>query len=125
MTEVPFSELRTSHAATVLLLASAEVARRGLCKGAVRNRDTGEVSVVGAIMLASGVPWRKLSDDPEAIARDVPQTRRPAALLAWECVDSETDDIYAWEDDPANGTDDAVRLLRRCGDTMAIANGSD
>lgn len=123
MTDVPFSELRTSQAARVLLLASQEVAKRGLCKGAVRNRNTGQVSIVGAIMLVSGVKWKNLSDDPEAVSRDVPQTKRPAALLAWECVDSETDDIYAWEDDPSNGTEEAVHLLVGCYDTLAIANG--
>jgi hypothetical protein len=123
VTEVPFSELNTSRASAILMVAAREVATRGLCRGAVRNRATGTVSVVGAIMVASGVPWKKLSDDPEAIATDVPQTTRPAALLAWECVDSETGDIYAWEDDPSNTTEDAVMLLRGCGDTMAIANG--
>jgi len=115
-----FNNLPTKKASEALRLASMLVSRRGHSKGAVRNPETGAVSTLGALLMSCGVPWDSLSDDEEEMFDLLPQSNRPHALLAWECLEASVDDLYAWEDSKSVRTNDVVRLLVNCSDRMAI-----
>ena len=115
-----FNGLPTEQAAEVLRAASVVVSERGHSKGAVRDPSDGSVSVVGSIAVASGAKWERLSDDEEVLMSLVPRTNLPAAMLAWECAEAMSDDLYAWEDSPSTTKDDVVAFLVRCSDRMAI-----
>jgi hypothetical protein len=112
--------LPTKQASEALRLASALVSRRGHCKGAIRNPETGSVSATGAVMTACGIPWASLSDDEQELFDLLPQSSRPYALLALECLEASVDDLYAWEDSPEVGTSHVVKLLTDCADRLAI-----
>jgi hypothetical protein len=113
-------DLPTKKASEALRAASLVLSERGHSKGAVRNPETGSVSATGALMLACGVPWESLCDDEEELLELIPQSNRPHALLAWECLEASVDDLYAWEDGISIKTTQVARLLTNCSDRLAI-----
>lgn len=115
-----FDGLPTQQASEVLLAASLLVSSKGHSKGAVKDPSDGSVSVVGAIAVACGVMWERLTDDEEELLSLIPRTNLPKALLAWECAEAMSDDLYAWEDSPHTSKQDVVSFLVRCSDRMAI-----
>jgi len=118
-----FDNLPTRRASEVLMAASVLVSTKGHSKGAVKDPADGSVSVIGAIAVACGARWEKLTDDEEVLISIVPRCNLPAAMLAWECVEAMSDDLYAWEDSPSTTKEDVVRFLVKCSDRMAIVTG--
>lgn len=102
-----------------LLAGAADIlSSRGLAKGAVRDPSSGAVDIGGALQLASGVPWGRLSDDMGEAVATVPQARLAAFLDAWEAVDATVDGLEDWQDDPSTLVDDVVALMVRVAEAL-------
>jgi hypothetical protein len=103
----------------LLVSAADTLSRRGLAKGAPRNRSTGAVDVTAALQLVCGVPFGAVTDDMAECVVLVPRRNLPAFLAAWEAVDATVDGLDEWQDAPSTDVDEVVGVLRRVADLLA------
>jgi hypothetical protein len=107
--------------ATILRDAITVLGTTGWTRGITRDQITGEVDVLGAILIAAGLPPALV--DPEgndASLADVPVARRPAAFYAWEALDARLDaDPQAWNDAPGRTIDEVLWILTSTADALA------
>ena len=105
-----------------LLWVAAEILEsRGLAKGMTCDPETGEVDLEGAVMLACGAKTLSvLVPYPLSI---IPDTSAAPYVAIIDLLDKSVEDanITEWSDQPHIITHDAVRLLRKLADQVAIA----
>ena len=109
-------------AATVLRDAVEILDVHGWTRGITRDQITGAVDILGAILLAAGLPPALV--DPEgndACLTDVPPARRPGAFYAWEALDARLDaNPQTWNDTPGRTLDEVRWLLTSTADALAV-----
>jgi hypothetical protein len=119
------SEMAENGAIQILERTLAILQQRGWTPGVHRNMVTGEVDIIGAMGIASGVMISQI-DDSFGIPSDlIPQAKRPAVFVALEASEWAVDcDLTAWQDQMGRSFDDVKKALQRAIDHLGIVASS-
>jgi hypothetical protein len=86
---------------------------------------TGEVDIIGAMGIASGVMISQIDDSFGVPSDLIPQAKRPAVFVALEAAEWAVDcDLTAWQDQMGRSFVDVKKALQRAIDHLGIVASS-
>lgn len=120
-----FGELAQNGAIAILEETLLILQKRGWTPGVHRNMVTGEVDIIGAMGIASGVTVSQIDDSFDVPSELIPQAKRPAVFVALEASEWAVDcDLTAWQDQIGRSFTDVEKALQKAIDHLGIVASS-